>query len=404
MESFKINDPVEVIDEETGRWTAAIIASAVDNNSTIRIRYPGWTGEWSSGQVKIANVRAPTTKEPCQRLRPKRLLPWKKSAINLVKLEKGENVFVRTENERSFPAVVHVVDPFLNEVLVTLQDGSRKSVAAENLSSVASCPAPTQKKRKTMKPRVPSSSQVLRAKIVSPPIEASPPEFDLVYTILESGLVIRCGEAYQGLSSVLLITKILLRNPGIIVRGRKLANDPLLVSNEFLEITADQLIRKIAFKCDASRLIKLEAIRRMQLSTSLMNLFHLRFQRKNEVGLLLRTQVRSLMTSKGRSGSFTLPFNAAFDGELLHLETAFGLKTDLALQELYLLDEIAGTGWDYKPIDAKEESLGFFYFVKSMTISVDLNSLLLKFTATYTKSQFIWTANYRSDCSNQIRG
>ena len=55
-----------------------------------------------------------------------------------------------------------------------------------DLSSVASCPAPTQKKRKTMKPRVPSSSQVLRAKIVSPPIEASPPEFDLVYTILES--------------------------------------------------------------------------------------------------------------------------------------------------------------------------------------------------------------------------
>ena len=47
------------------------------------------------------------------------------------------------------------------------------------------------------------------------------------------------------------------------------------------------------------------------------------------------------------------------------------------------IDDITGKGWDYKPADTGRKSR-LLLLMKNMTISVDLTSLLLKFTASYT--------------------
>ena len=400
MESFQVNDAVEVIDPETGRWTAAIITS-LPSDSTVLVRYPGWGRKWSSGEVNLIDVREPTT------LLRKRRRSRPENAVNLLKLERGDAVHLPFEGR----VIVEIVDPFKKEVVVLLECGSRRTVDLGELQSSApheprerSWKAAVQPPKKPKSP--PSQAQTVPAQATPlPSVGPAPPaELDLVFTITTGGLVIRCGEAYQGSAIKLLVSRILLKPPTtIIVRGRKLLGDPPRVSNEVVEVAADQLERAKAFKCDATRTIKLEAIGRTQQSISVEHQDHLRFMRRNEVGLLVRTQVRALMTSKGRSGSFSLPFNFAFDGDLLPLETAFGLKCELATDELDILDGIAGQGWDFKPVDVKEESPGFFYFATRVLIAVDLSSLLMKFTVQYTKSQFNWGSAYRADCRNQLR-
>ena len=89
MESFQVNDAVEVIDPETGRWTAAIITS-LPNDNTVLVRYPGWGRKWSSGEVNL--VREPTT------LLRKRRRSRPENAVNLLKLERGDAVHLPFED------------------------------------------------------------------------------------------------------------------------------------------------------------------------------------------------------------------------------------------------------------------------------------------------------------------
>ena len=414
--SFKIGKIYEGLHD--GRWFICTILSQEDEGYKVSFK------DWSSKFIEVLKAEcicSRSTEIDCPRNRKRQHIA---PAVNFNKLLPEDCAYVDEEGTKK-PAIVRIIDPFLEILTVEIED-EEALVPFESVVSPDNPPdnPPDEPAVSEKRPRKSAcireaSPSIAKSSPPPPPPEASYwesstlPQF--ISILPPDGVEISCGDLVKFAPSctdlAFMVTEICLQDSRKVLKAQKC---------EVEESTALKLSQDFTVTCPVTSVNKLELKTSPVLSKTAVGIrgrailrcaeslrhhagnhpYQLRY-RQHELAARIREEVRRSMTAKAaRTSTIKLgPASLSTDLELLSLKVENGFKSTKSRVDLADLDTLFGRNWDVK---VKPDKRFFYVTLAEFMLDVSSRSLAIRVkfaesTCTFHPDRY--RTNTDTDCS-----